>query len=116
MPAQGHSGGIPGPESGGYEFFVGSSLKTTPYNWTQQSYPTVYDDGTAHTSVLYLAPGDFQAYVDNSLQASTTLYNPPGENDPIVDLWIGSSSTSFQFGASKTIIDQFQFYEGDATP
>lgn len=106
----------PGPNSGGYEFFVSSALNATTYSWIQQSFPTVYDDGIAHTSILYLATSDFQAYVDSSLQASTTLYNPPGENDPIVNLYIGAKIPASQFGASKTIIDQFQFYEGDATP
>lgn len=106
----------PGPDSGGYQFFAGSIVDTVPYNWTVQTYPTVYDDGISHTSALYLSPGDFRGYVDSSLEASTTLYNPPGENDPIVDLYIGTSSAAFQYGSSNTIIDEFKFFEGDATP
>lgn len=109
--------GVPGPNSGGYEFYVDSQDNPTTYSIINQSYPTIYDDGTAHTSVLYLAPGDFRGYVDGSLQFSETLYNPPGEVAPVVELNIGSTPAPFQhIGASKTIIDKFQFYEGDATP
>ena len=107
----------PGPDIGGYEFYVDSRGNPTTYSIVNQSYPTVYDDGIAHTSVLHLAPGDFRGYVDGSLQFSETLYNPPGEVVPVVDLNIGSTPAPFlNIGASKTIIDQFQFYEGDETP